>query len=97
MFDDACYYLSFDNEELAGLLSDILNSELAQRFLRALCFSDAKRAVTIDLLQRLNLAVIARESGLEGRWKRAVTEINGRGYAATGAYQTEMLMERPDE
>lgn len=69
-FDDASYYLPFAREEEARLVADILNSTLCQRFLAALVFPDSKRPFTVDLLQRLNLAVIADEAGLGPRWQQ---------------------------
>ncbi len=69
-FDDACYYLSFEHEEVARLVADILNSDVCKRFLQALVFKDAKRPITVDLLQRLNLSAIAAEAGMIERWNR---------------------------
>ncbi len=69
-FDDASYYLPFDREEDAQLVAEILNSAICQRFLSSLIFPEAKRPVTVDLLQRLNLASIAAEAGLGSRWQK---------------------------
>jgi hypothetical protein len=89
-FDDACYYLSFETEEVARVIAEVLNSELCQRFLRTLVFSDAKRPVTVDLLQRLDLAAIAKEAGLGARWDL----IHEAHYSLNrGAPQMELLME----
>ena len=68
-FDDACYYLSFDSESVARAVLDMLNSPICQRFLNTLVFPDAKRPITVDLLQRLNLAMIADSAGLGERWR----------------------------
>lgn len=89
-FDDACYYLSFETEETARVILDTLNSELCQRFLNTLVFSDAKRPITVDLLQRLNLAVIAEEAGLGERWVKMQRSHYSLGQ---GVPQMELLME----
>jgi methylase of polypeptide subunit release factors len=69
-FDDTCYYLSFNTEQEAVLVAEILNSPICQDFLLALIFPDAKRPITVDLLQRLSLSAIAHESGLGRRWEQ---------------------------
>ncbi len=89
-FDDASYYLSFEREGDARLVADILNSPLCQRFLAALVFPDSKRPFTVDLLQRLNLAVIASEAGLGLRWQ----QLQRSSYTITANVpQTEFVME----
>ncbi len=91
-FDDASYYLPFAREEEARLVSDILNSPLCQRFLAALVFPDSKRPFTVDLLQRLNLAVIADEAGLGPRWQ----QLQRANYAFSAEVpQFEFVMESP--
>ena len=67
--DDTCYYLPFDDEAHARLVADVLNSPPCQRFLESLLFTDAKRPVTVELLQRLNLDAIAKEAGYGRRWQ----------------------------
>lgn len=56
---------------LGEVVAEILNAAPSQRFLAALVFSDAKRAITVELLQRLNLSQIAQTCGLELRWNSA--------------------------
>ena len=91
-FDDASYYLSFDHEEDARLIADILNSTICQRFLSSLVFPDSKRPITVDLLQRLNLASIAQEGGFGPRWQR----LKAPGHRVTpAAPQMELVMEDP--
>jgi hypothetical protein len=67
--DDTCYYLPFEQESLARLVADILNSEPCRQFLQSLIFPGVKRSVTVDLLQRLNLSAIAGEAGLGKQWR----------------------------
>ena len=91
LFDDTCYFLPFADEEEARLVADILNSEPSRALLEALMFDDAKRPITVELLQRLNLCAIAEEAGMAARW-RAVSRV--RYSEATQAPQMELVMER---
>ena len=91
-FDDASYFLPFDSEDDARIICEILNSEICQRFLSSLVFPDAKRPITVELLQRLNLASIAGEAGLGFRWQ----ELKASGFRIGSAIpQMELLMEEP--
>ncbi|MSU57976.1 MAG: SAM-dependent DNA methyltransferase [Pedosphaera sp.] len=88
--DDTCYFLPFESRAQAQLIADILNSPPCQRFIRALLFADTKRPITVELLQRLNLNVIAQEAGCEQRW-RAMQNTNFRFAPAVPQY--ELVME----
>lgn len=55
MLDDTCYSLPFDSYEEAKHVADLLNSSTAQTFLSSLVFWDAKRPVTVDLLNSLDI------------------------------------------
>ncbi len=66
VLDDTCYFLACENEEEARSVAALLNGETAQEFYRAFVFWDAKRPITADLLQRLDLAVLARLSNSPG-------------------------------
>ncbi len=94
VFDDACYYVSFDDEATAELIADTLNSELARAFLLSLSFRDAKRPVTTEVLQRLNIANIAEEAGFGPRW-RALLDRPAKVTYEERVAQTEFAMERP--
>jgi hypothetical protein len=65
VLDDTCYFIPCSSEQEASFASLLLNSDLAKRFLRALVFYDAKRPVTIDVLNRIDLKRIAERLGLE--------------------------------
>ena len=92
-FDDASYYLSFEREDDARFVADILNSPVCQQFLASLVFTDSKRPFTVDLLQRLNLAVIANEAGFGLRWQ----QLQRSNYAILADVpQTEFVMEEPE-
>ena len=55
MVDDTCYQLGFEKIEYARLTLFILQSEPLKRFMRNICFLDAKRVVSRELLMRINL------------------------------------------
>lgn len=57
--DDTCYFIPCDSKTEADFFAELLNSDVAQRFIRALVFSDAKRPITIDVLKRIDLKKLA--------------------------------------
>lgn len=57
-FDDACYFLPFDDAPAAAVVAALLTTDQAGDLLRALTFWDAKRPVTKKLLQRIDLLAI---------------------------------------
>lgn len=92
MLDDTCYYLSFSSREDASLVCEALNSDSCQSFLKALIFPDAKRSLTVELLQRLNLSAVAEEAGLGDEWKQ-LNHARFRSPELTS--QLELVMEAP--
>lgn len=72
VFDDTCYFLSCRNGRDAGLLADLLDSEAAKGFFQSFVFWDAKRPITAQMLDGLNLSALAKEVGvsLPARWDR---------------------------
>src|SRR5205807_2603964 len=70
LFDDTCYFISFAGEKEARIVADILNSSHCLDFMQSLMFRDAKRPITVELLQRLNLSAIAQDAGLAEGWAR---------------------------
>ena len=65
VFDDTCYFLPCQSQEEAAATADLLNSPVAREFFSAFVFWDAKRPVTVELLQRLDLFALACELGRE--------------------------------
>ena len=94
LFDDTCYFLSFQNEEEARVVADILNSEPCLRFISSLLFEDSKRPITVDLLQRLNLHAIAEDAGLADDWKSVRNERN-LYFVERAGLQAEFIMDKP--
>ena len=63
VFDDTCYFLPCESQAEAVETADMLNSEVGREFFSAFVFWDAKRPITVELLQRLDLFALARELG----------------------------------
>ena len=91
MFDDTCNFLPFSNECEARTVARILNSAQSFEFLRSLVFPGAKRPLTIELLQRLNISAIAEEAGHSAAWQAS----RGTAYSTpTVTAQLPLVMER---
>ena len=54
MLDDTCYFIGFDKLQLAQIAHCIANADLVQKFLKSILFLDAKRAITKDILMRID-------------------------------------------
>ncbi len=54
MLDDTCYFIGFDKLKLAEIAHYLLNSDLVQRFLKSIIFSDSKRSINKDTLMRID-------------------------------------------
>ncbi len=59
VFDDTVYFLAYETEEEARRAHDLLCSDIALRFCKALIFWDAKRPVTAGILRQLSLERLA--------------------------------------
>jgi hypothetical protein len=94
LFDDTCYFLPFDDEQEARVVASILNSPPCQKFLSSLVFTDSKRPITVELLQRLNIHAIAVEAGIADEWFASRNQPDHRPEQQT-SLQAEFVMERP--
>jgi hypothetical protein len=65
VFDDTVYFLPCGSEEEARLIGELLRSEAAREFFEAFVFWDAKRPITVELLNRLDLGKLAQSNGYE--------------------------------
>ncbi|MGI5870020.1 MAG: SAM-dependent methyltransferase [Kiritimatiellia bacterium] len=65
VLDDTCYFISCSSLEEADFVCELLNSDVCQRFLKSLVFFDAKRPVTIDALNRIDLKKVAEHVSRE--------------------------------
>lgn len=60
MLDDTCYFLGFSNYAAAVFTLALLNAPLVQTFMQSIVFWDSKRAISKDVLLRLDLSKIAK-------------------------------------
>jgi methylase of polypeptide subunit release factors len=63
VFDDVTNFLPCPSEDAADLVMELLNAPSAHMFFRGRVFWDAKRPITVELLNRLNLTELAKEAG----------------------------------
>ncbi|GHS94546.1 restriction endonuclease NspV [Bacteroidia bacterium] len=68
LLDDTCYFIGFDTLEEAQTVQSSLNKPEIQAFIESFMFTDAKRAITKELLMRIDFDSNAREP------KRCVVE-----------------------
>ncbi|QMU64150.1 MAG: hypothetical protein GKR88_07525 [Flavobacteriaceae bacterium] len=54
MLDDTCYFIGFDNLKMAEIAHLLVNSDLVQKFLKSIIFSDSKRSINKDTLMRID-------------------------------------------
>jgi hypothetical protein len=54
MLDDTCYFIGFDTLEEAQTVQNSLNRPEIQEFIQSFMFTDAKRAITKELLMRID-------------------------------------------
>ncbi len=94
LFDDTCYFVPFENKREASVVAAILNSQPCREFLASLTFTDSKRPITVELLQRLNIRAIAEEAGLADEWAESRNQ-EVRYSEQPAALQAEFVMERP--
>jgi hypothetical protein len=73
VFDDTCYFTTCQSQEEANLLAAMLNSGIAQEFFSALVFWDAKRPITSEILNQLNVFALANELKLFDRLRQFST------------------------
>jgi hypothetical protein len=76
VLDDTCYFVPCASESEATFVCDLLNSEICQRFLRALAFFDAKRPITIDTLARIDLRRVAERLGRSDEGRKWVQDVD---------------------
>ena len=55
MLDDTCYYLSFDDYDMAYVTMLVLNSRPVKRFLKSIIVPDSKRPYTKNVLKRIDI------------------------------------------
>ena len=71
LFDDTCYYLSFQEYNDALFICSVLNSKVLKDYLESIVFIDSKRPFTKEILMRINLAHLIKNTAfasLEEIW-----------------------------
>lgn len=76
MVDDTCYLLGFKNRDYAVLTLHILRSDAIRDFIHSICFMDAKRIVSRELLMRIDLYRLSKTMDLSvtGISKETITK-----------------------
>jgi len=74
VLDDTCYFFPCKSRAECDLLYELVMSDPAREFWSALIFWDAKRPITAQLLNSLDLMVLARVLGKEGEVAHALAE-----------------------
>ena len=59
MLDDTCYFLSFDDKKNAIITTALLNSDVAQNFLKSIAFLESKRPYTKEILKRIDFVKLS--------------------------------------
>jgi hypothetical protein len=72
MLDDTCYFVGFDTLVEAEITRFLLNKNITQNFIKAIAFKDAKRMITKDLLMRIDLKEIIKETKFEELQKELI-------------------------
>ncbi len=86
VLDDTCYFVQCETEAKAVKICGLLNSKIGREFFEAYIFWDAKRPITGEILQRLNIAKLERFSKIKARegWDEAFR-------ALTNDYEDELI------
>ena len=61
VLDDTCYFVACRTKKEALFIAELLNSDIANDFFSAFIFWDEKRPITVEILKRLDLLILARE------------------------------------
>ena len=70
MLDDTVNFLSFETEQEARFVYELLGSKPTLDFLDSVIFWDEKRPVTTEILRRLSLREVARQLGRLDQYRR---------------------------
>jgi len=64
MLDDTCYFIGFNKLKNAKIAHCLLNSNIAQQFLKSVVFSDSKRSINKDILMRIDFNKLIEVMGI---------------------------------
>ncbi len=83
LMDDTCYFIGCDNLLEAETLHELFSAEVTHKFLHSVVFTDSKRPITADILNRLDVHKIAEQIGASERLsnflKTGTMETEGQG------------------
>lgn len=96
VLDDTCYFFSCASEEECDFLYELVMSDPARAFWSAFMFWDAKRPITAQLLNLLDLIALARVLAKEGRIAQTLAERQLVAYTEE-AYQRLLFREEAAE
>lgn len=65
MLDDTCYFIGFDTLVDAEITWLLLNKKITQDFIQSIAFQDAKRMITKDLLMRIDLIEVMKQTSFD--------------------------------
>jgi len=69
LLDDTCYFIGFDTLEEAKIAQSLLNKPDTQAFIASFMFTDAKRAITKDLLMRIDMYKVSQNTDFSNRYE----------------------------
>lgn len=75
MLDDTCYFIGFDDLKMAEIAHYLLNSDLVQKFLKSIIFSDSKRSINKDTLMRIDFEMTFKSADFE-KAKKKIKDLN---------------------
>lgn len=96
VLDDTCYFFPCGSKEECSLLHELVTSEPAREFLSAFIFWDAKRPITAQILNLLDLWALARVLDKEEDVTRRLAERQLVEYTE-GAHQQLLFREETPE
>ena len=94
MLDDTCYFIGFDTLIDAQITQFLLNKPETQSFIESFMFTDTKRAITKDLLMRIDLGVIAENTNFSelqyfaasDKWERYISRVRSKAREQIGLF-----------
>jgi hypothetical protein len=75
MLDDTCYFIPCENKNEADFLARLLNSSVAKEFFGSFIFWDSKRPITANILNNLDILLLAKELGVEKEIKEYMQRV----------------------
>ena len=93
MLDDTCYFIGFDSLKMAQIAHYLVNSDVVQRFLKSIIFSDSKRPINKDVLMRIDFKQAFENSNFEIAQKK-IEDLKIEYWKSFGALVTEEVSEQ---